>query len=92
MRDNDIPIESIKWQLTETDISFIRAIEDLIDILIDKNLINITDLPKHVVEKIQFRKHMRTQLHWYDEVIIDVSGEDTAIFPVLEEEKGSKNE
>jgi hypothetical protein len=71
LHDNEIPLEAIRWQLTEADISLIRAIEDLIDILIDKNVINITDLPTNVVNKIQLRKRMREQLHWFDDVIIE---------------------
>lgn len=73
LKENNIPLEAIKWQLTENDISFIRAIEDLIDVLIAKNIINLTDLPEEVIEKLNFRKRLRAQLHWYDEVIIDTS-------------------
>lgn len=79
LKENDIPLEAIKWELTENDISFIRAIEDLIDVLIAKNIINLTDLPEEVIEKLNFRKRMRAQLRWYDEVIIDTE-ESTELF------------
>ena len=49
-------------QLTETDIGLIRVIEDLIDILIDKNVLMFTDLPVEAREKILFRKTTREKL------------------------------
>lgn len=70
-RDNDVPLESIKWELNESDISLIRVIEDLIDILIDKDVIKITDFPTSVIDKLNLRKRFREQLHWYDELFID---------------------
>lgn len=76
MNDNNVPLESIKWQLNESDINLIRVIEDLIDVLIDRNIINITDLPPQVVEKLNLRKRIREQLHWYDELFIDVESDE----------------
>lgn len=49
-------------QLSETDSSFIRVIEDVIDVLIDKNVIMFTDLPPVVREKIMQRKSTRERL------------------------------
>lgn len=48
--------------LSETDASFIRVIEDVIDVLIDKNVIMFTDLPPVVREKIMQRKSTRERL------------------------------
>lgn len=48
--------------LTETDIGLIRVIEDLIDILIEKNILMFTDLPVEAREKILFRKSTREKL------------------------------
>lgn len=48
--------------LTETDIGLIRVIEDLIDVLIDKNILMFTDLPVEAREKILFRKSTRERL------------------------------
>ena len=49
-------------QLTESDIGLIRVIEDLIDILIDRNILMFTDLPVEAREKILFRKSTRGKL------------------------------
>ena len=48
--------------LTQTDIGLIRVIEDLIDVLIDKNILMFTDLPLEAREKIMFRKSTRERL------------------------------
>lgn len=37
----------------------VRVIEDVIDILIDKNLMLFTDLPEAVQNKILFKKNIR---------------------------------
>lgn len=48
--------------LTYSDIEFIRVIEDVIDVLIDKKLLIFTDLPDKVCEKILSRKDARDRL------------------------------
>ena len=48
--------------LSSSDIGMIRVIEDLIDILIKKNIILFTDLPHQAQEKILSRKNVRDQL------------------------------
>lgn len=49
-------------ELSESDVSLIRVIEDIIDVLIDKNLLMFTDLPPAAREKIMQRKSTREQL------------------------------
>jgi hypothetical protein len=48
--------------LETSDLKFIRAIEDLIDLLISKNVICITDLPGAVQSKLMERRSMRQTL------------------------------
>lgn len=48
--------------LETSDLKFIRAIEDLIDLLISKNVICITDLPVAVQSKLLERRSMRQSL------------------------------
>ena len=48
--------------LETSDLKFIRAIEDLIDVLITKNVIRITDLPIAVQAKLMERRSMRQTL------------------------------
>ena len=45
--------------LETTDFKFIRAIEDVIDVLISKNVICITDLPSAVQSKLMERRSLR---------------------------------
>lgn len=56
-------------RLTETDISLIRVIEDIIDMLIDKNVITFTDLPLEAREKIMLRKSTRERLFGTSDII-----------------------
>ena len=44
------------------DTEFVRVIEDLIDVLITKNLIMHTDLPEAAQKKLMFRKGLRNRL------------------------------
>lgn len=54
-----------------SDLGMIRIIEDLIDVLIDKNVITITDLPAQAVSRIQARKKLRKHLSLLRELISD---------------------
>jgi len=55
--------------LTQTDIALIRVIEDLIDVLIDKNILMFTDLPVEARAKIMFRKSTRERMSGPDGLI-----------------------
>lgn len=44
-----------------SDLELIRVIEDLVSILMKKNLISITDFPPPVIEKLINRNKVRTQ-------------------------------
>jgi len=48
--------------LSLSDVSIIRVIEDLIDVLIKKNIIMLTDLPEEAREKLQERKRVRKKM------------------------------
>ena len=49
-------------KLLQADLEFIRVLEDVIDVLIQKNIINITDFPAPVVEKLLQRQGIRSQV------------------------------
>lgn len=51
--------EIIHKTLNDLDLDMVRVIEDVIDIMIDKNLILFTDLPDAVQNKILFKKSIR---------------------------------
>ena len=52
----------IKDKLVLSDAKMTRVSEDLIDLLISKNLIKLTELPQSVIDKINERKSLRGQL------------------------------
>ncbi|CAM2973741.1 hypothetical protein [Legionella worsleiensis] len=43
----------------QSDLQFIRVLEDVIDILMDKNIITITDFPQPVIDKLLARQAFR---------------------------------
>lgn len=58
-------------ELSGSDISLIRVIEDLVDTLIEKNVIMFTDLPSHAREKILQRKNTRKKISTPLDIIED---------------------
>ena len=48
--------------LAQLDIEFIRVLEDLINVLVEKGLLNLTDLPPEALEKLSRRKRVRGRL------------------------------
>ena len=52
-------IQDSRGELARTDQGMGRVLEDLIDTLIDKNILLITDLPMAAVEKIARRRALR---------------------------------
>lgn len=55
-----VPVEA---SFGAADAEFVRVIEDLIDVLINKNLIMHTDLPVAAQKKLTFRKGLRNRIH-----------------------------
>jgi hypothetical protein len=51
-----------KQMLTQSDTDMIRIIEDVIDILVQKNVIQFTELPGTAQDKILSRKRFRKQI------------------------------
>lgn len=51
-----------KYGFIFSDLQLIRVLEDLIDILIEKNIISITDFPARVIDKILDRHRVRQHL------------------------------
>lgn len=48
--------------LAGMDAEFIRVLEDLIDVLLAKGVINLTDLPPKALDKLNRRRHARRRL------------------------------
>ena len=55
-------IESLSQLLMHSDASIVRVLEDLVDLLIRKNVILFTELPAEAQAKLQSRKHLRARL------------------------------
>lgn len=48
--------------MRESDLSMVRVLEDLVTILIEKNLIAFTDLPEAAITKILMRRQIREKM------------------------------
>lgn len=55
----------------DLDTSLIRVIEDLVDVLIDKNVLRLTDLPLPAQEKLLSRKKVRSSLKNSLNILVD---------------------
>ncbi|WP_163557311.1 tryptophan synthase subunit beta like protein [Halomonas sp. NO4] len=49
--------------LSKTDLGFIRVLEDLLDVLMDKGVISFTDLPEPAQQKVMERQSLRRRLN-----------------------------
>lgn len=58
-------------ELSESDLSLIRVIEDIVDTLIAKNVLRFTDLPLQAQEKILNRKNTRKKISTPLDIIED---------------------
>lgn len=63
--------ELIKTVLDKLDSDMVRVIEDLVDILIDKEVIRFTDLPQPVQNKLLFKKSIRNALIEENSILSD---------------------
>ena len=58
-------------RLSSSDSETIRVIEDLVDVLIKKELILLTDLPDAAQHKLSWRQRMRSELGVLDNLMVD---------------------
>lgn len=63
--------EEIRAELEASDLEFIRVIEDVIAVLIDKRVFMLTDLPPAAQEKLARRYHLRSALSDLGGIISD---------------------
>ena len=64
-------LEAAKSQLSSSDTETIRVIEDLVDLLIQKKLILLTDLPIAAQKKLTERQRMRSELNVLGNLMVD---------------------
>jgi len=70
----DHSVDTDPWVqlLSLSDISIIRVLEDLIDLLIRKNVILFTELPEKAQAKIRERKKVRERISTEDLMVNDI--------------------
>jgi hypothetical protein len=56
--------------LSLSDVSIIRVLEDLIDLLVKKNVIMLTELPEEARDKLRERKRVRERME-HDQLMVD---------------------
>lgn len=69
-------LEQVKSALVNTDLDMVRIIEDLVDLLMIKDVFIFTELPQPVQDKLCSRKRLRKELHSLENLI----GDDEGIF------------
>ena len=65
-------IDSWIQLLSLSDVSIIRVLEDLIDVLVKKNIIMMTDLPEEARDKLKERKSVRKKMDNGQLVVDDI--------------------
>ena len=64
--------ESWKQLMLHSDLGAVRIVEDLIDLLISKNVLNFTELPEHAQQRIWERKRLREKIVSQDLLVDDI--------------------
>ena len=64
--------ESWEQLMVMSDFGAVRIIEDLIDLLVHKNVIHFTELPEHAQQRIRQRKHLREKIVPQDLLVHDI--------------------
>ena len=66
MKNEDDELKQTIDRLNNSDIELIRVIDDLIDLLTDKGVIQFTDLPTAAQHKLMNRQSLRQKKHNLD--------------------------
>lgn len=68
--DAKFRVKNIIKELSASDAIMIRALEDLILVLLDKNVIDLEEINPTIVEKLKHRKKLRAEMNkiqnWLD--------------------------
>jgi len=67
-------------KLVDSDLAFVRVVEDIVDLLIDKNIICFTDLPEAARDKMLARRQLREDLHPRLDSLIGDEDEENGLF------------
>lgn len=72
--DSDESRPDDKADLERMDAQFIRVLEDLVDALVAKGVINLTDLPPEALEKLNRRRQARRRMRGALDLLQDDDG------------------
>lgn len=61
--------------LQKSDLELVRVIEDLVDVLIEKNILNLTDLPPSAIKKLSLRTKLREERQTLRTLVAETSEE-----------------
>jgi hypothetical protein len=61
--------EAVKVEIQQSDLDMIRVYEDLIDVLMAKNMVLLTDFPAAAQGKLLRRKQMRAMLAPFSDIL-----------------------
>lgn len=64
--------DSLKQLLSLTDSGAVRILEDLVDLMVRKNLINFMELPEQAQQRIWERKHLREKIVSQELLVHDI--------------------
>jgi hypothetical protein len=70
--EGDSKVEALIHALTATDNDLLRILEDLIDLLVKKNIIMYTELPDKAQKKLQLRRHFRQNIAKSSIIVDDI--------------------
>jgi len=67
----NIPSASLDDDWVQSDLALSRVVEDLVDVLIEKNLIMFTDLPEGAQQKLMERRGLRKEFTYVENLFGD---------------------
>lgn len=67
----NIPSTNMSDEWVQSDLALSRVVEDLVDVLIEKNLIMFTDLPEGAQQKLMERRGLRKEFTYVENLFGD---------------------
>jgi hypothetical protein len=64
-------VQNVRGRLGQSDTEMARITEDLIDVLIGRNIINFTDFPNQAQQKLIARRNLRSNLSSLTNLVTD---------------------
>ncbi|PHS72882.1 MAG: hypothetical protein COB22_03055 [Cycloclasticus sp.] len=68
---NPSNVTELKTALSSSDVEMLRVVEDLVDMLMDKQVFVFTELPEAVQSKLNARKKLRKNVNALENLIVE---------------------